>query len=113
MRRPGPPGWGLGAGLTIQPCIKVTVKKPHKGDAMARIGLQSHVMMNLLQTKCQIRRRNLSLHNNKKAENDMQIAEQVLYDTNGLQSKFRYKREHKMKAHIKGYRKDRNSYIYI
>jgi hypothetical protein len=29
--RPGPPGWGLGAGLTIQPRKKVTVTKPQSG----------------------------------------------------------------------------------
>jgi hypothetical protein len=29
MRRPGPPGWGLGAGLTIQLCKKLIVTKPH------------------------------------------------------------------------------------
>jgi hypothetical protein len=29
--RPGPLGWGLGAGLTIQPCKKVIVTKLQKG----------------------------------------------------------------------------------
>jgi hypothetical protein len=31
MLRPGPLGWGLGAGLTIQPCRKVIVMKPQNG----------------------------------------------------------------------------------
>jgi hypothetical protein len=31
MQRPGSTGWGLGAGLTIQPCKKVIVKKPQIG----------------------------------------------------------------------------------
>jgi hypothetical protein len=40
IRRPGPQGWRLGAGLTIQPRKKVIVKKPHKGEeARAQIGL--------------------------------------------------------------------------
>jgi hypothetical protein len=39
IRRPGPPGWGLGAGLTIQPRKKVIVMKPPKGEARARPGL--------------------------------------------------------------------------
>jgi hypothetical protein len=45
MQRPGPPGWGLGAGLTIQPRKKFIVKEPQKGEARARLGLQSHMMM--------------------------------------------------------------------
>jgi hypothetical protein len=31
IRRHGPPGWGLGAGVTIQPLKRVIVKKPQKG----------------------------------------------------------------------------------
>jgi hypothetical protein len=39
MRRPDALGWGLGAGLIIQPCKKVIDTKPHKREARARIGL--------------------------------------------------------------------------
>jgi hypothetical protein len=35
----------LGAGLTIQPRKKVTVKKPQKGEARDRLGLWSLMMM--------------------------------------------------------------------
>jgi hypothetical protein len=38
----------LGAGVTIQPCRKVIVKEPEKGEARARIGLQSHMMMMMI-----------------------------------------------------------------
>jgi hypothetical protein len=30
IQRPGPPGWGLGAGLKIQPCKNVIVKNPQQ-----------------------------------------------------------------------------------
>jgi hypothetical protein len=44
-RRPGPPGWGLGAGLTIQPCKKVIVTKPPKGRPRPALGCMIMMMM--------------------------------------------------------------------
>jgi hypothetical protein len=33
MGRPGPPGWGLGVGLTTLPCNKKIVEKPPRNSA--------------------------------------------------------------------------------
>jgi hypothetical protein len=41
MRRPGAPGWGLGAGLTIQPSKKVIVKKSKKGRPEPDLGCRA------------------------------------------------------------------------
>jgi hypothetical protein len=37
----GPPGWGLGTGLTVQPCKKVIVTKPQKGRSGPVLGCRA------------------------------------------------------------------------
>jgi hypothetical protein len=41
INTPGAPGWGLGAGLTIQPCKKIIVTKPQKGRSVPELGCRA------------------------------------------------------------------------